>query len=174
MTLLEFANEYHAWNELTIMANNQREWIFQHPVSVPLLTDPEIINLGFNWYEYPLFKEQNLKAGFERIANEADKFFAELGFEHIPNTGKYKVTKKNDERVALFAHQGFGTAFLSALLDIPYPTYASRFGMTHTGVTVINFSTDGDVCVPTVLSLSNDSHIYKEGLPTRYNNGVFF
>ena len=26
--------------------------------------------------------------------------------------------------------------------------------------------------IPKILQYSNDSHIYKEGLPTRYNNGM--
>ena len=50
-----------------------------------------------------------------------------LGYEHIRFTGKYKVTKQNDKRIALFAHQGFGLAFLSCLLDIPYPMFCTHF-----------------------------------------------
>lgn len=38
-----------------------------------------------------------------------------------------------------FAHQGFGMAFLSEILDIPYPMFANHFDICHTGMTVIEF-----------------------------------
>ena len=53
--------------------------------------------------------------------------------------------RDNNDRVALFAHQGFGLAFLSCLLDIPYPQMSTDFDMSHTGVTAIHFKGDGIV-----------------------------
>ena len=44
-----------------------------------------------------------------------------------------------DKRVALFAHQGFGLAFLSRVLGIPYPMFSTQFDMGHSGMTVIEF-----------------------------------
>jgi hypothetical protein len=76
--------------------------------------------------------------------------------------------------VALFAHQGFGLAFLSCLLDIPYPQFSTHFDMCHTGVTVIEFKERDGYAYPLVLTLSSDSHIYKDGLPTNYNNYIRF
>ena len=76
--------------------------------------------------------------------------------------------------MALFAHQGFGLAFLSCLLDIPYPFFTTHFDMCHTGVTVIEFKERDGYAYPLVLTLSSDSHIYKDGLPTNYNNYIRF
>jgi probable phosphoglycerate mutase len=76
--------------------------------------------------------------------------------------------------VALFAHQGFGLAFLSHILDIPYPVFSMHFDTTHSGVTVIEFKNEDGICVPKILTLSNDSHIYKDGLPTNYCNYLRF
>lgn len=174
MTLVDFANEGHAWNELTFENESDKKWLFQHETARPLFTSAEVRESGFKWYEHPEFKEYNYKKGMSRITSETDKFFADLGYEHIPFTGKYKVTKPNDERVALFAHQGFGLAFLSAVLNIPYPVICSHFDMTHTGITVINFAEQDGFSIPKVLTLSNDSHIYKEGLPTNYQNILRF
>jgi probable phosphoglycerate mutase len=112
--------------------------------------------------------------GIDRIHNESFEFFKSLGYEHIRNTGKYKVVKSNDKRVALFAHQGFGLAFLSVILDIPYPIFTNHFDMCHTGMTVIEFEEKEGFAVPKVLTLSSDSHLYREGLPTKYNNGLYF
>ena len=174
MTLCDFANEHYAWQELTYTDEKGRDWLFHHSSVKPLLTEPELLKLGFNWYEHPKFKDFDYKKGFYRIQKESDKFLAELGFEHIPFTGRYKVAKPNSERVALFAHQGFGLAFLSAILDIPYPMFTAHFDMTHTGMTGIDFGEGNGFAVPKILTLSNDSHIYKEGLPTNYNNSKRF
>lgn len=46
--------------------------------------------------------------------------------------------------------------------------------MCHTGMTVIEFSKIDGVVIPKVLTLSDDSHIYKEGLPTHYKNYIYF
>lgn len=94
-----------------------------------------------------------------------------IGYRHTENG--YIAERPNDDRVALFAHAGFGLAFLSALLDIPYPMMSTRFDMGHTGMTVIDLSGDGFV-VPKVLQLSNDSHIFASELPTIYNNEIAF
>ena len=110
----------------------------------------------------------------DRISEETFEFFKSLGYEHIKNTGKYKVLKSNDERVAFFAHQGFGLAFLSEILDIPYPVFVNHFNISHSGMTVIDFKEEKGFAVPKVLMLSSDSHIYREGLPTKYNNMIYF
>ena len=112
------------------------------------------------------------KKSVEKYYNEIDEFFVSLGYEHIKGTGSYKVTKPSDERIALFAHRGFGLTFLSTVLDIPYPAVCMHFGMSHTGMTVINFEEEDGYCVPRLLMLSSDSHLYKEGLPTRYYNEI--
>jgi hypothetical protein len=42
-----------------------------------------------------------------------------------------------------------------------------------TGMTVIEFADRGGYAIPKVLTYSNDSHVYKEGLPTKYNNYIY-
>ena len=130
------------------------------------------MSLGHKWYEHKDFTEY--KKGVERISDETYNFFKSLGYEHIKNTGKYKVLKPNDERVAFFAHQGFGLAFLSEILDIPYPMFVNHFDLCHSSMTVIEFKENDGYAIPKVLTLSSDSHIYREGLPTKYNNELYF
>lgn len=172
MELLDFANEAHVWNELTVKRGDVVSWIFHDKEFKNLFTEEEVLSLRHNWYEHPTFTDY--KKGFERIYNESCDFFKSLGYEHIKNTGKYKVIKPNNERVALFAHQGFGLAFLSALLDIPYPVFTTHFDMTHTGVTVIEFIERDGFSVPKILTFSSDAHLYGDGLPTNYNNSLYF
>lgn len=174
--LLEWAKEHHAWNDLTVENDNGtgKTWAFASSRFKDLFCSKEIRDLGDNWYDHPECQEYNFKKGIERIYNEADAFLESLGYEHIRYTGKYKVKKSNDQRVAFFAHQGFGLAFLSCILDIPYPAFATHFDFTHSSLTVIEFSEENGYCVPKVLTLSSDSHIYREGLPTKYNNCLYF
>lgn len=171
--LLDFANEGHAWRELTIKTPEGNRWLFHCLGSRAIFNSPECRELGYRWYEHPAFAEYNYKAGIERIQRESDAFFESLGYKH-EGFGKYKVIEKNDRRVALFAHQGFGLAFLSCLLGIPYPLFSTRFDLSHSSVTAINFREENGYAYPTVLTSSNDSHIYREGLPTKYNNSTYF
>lgn len=174
--LLDFANEGYAWNELTIDREDGegKTWLFQSRKAIEFFNSPAVRELGDRWYDHPELAAHNYVKGITRIYDEADGFLAKLGYEHIRYSGKYKAVKPNDRRVALFAHQGFGLAFLSCVLDIPYSMFCTHFDMCHTGVTVLKFEEKGDWAVPKVLTLSSDSHLYREGLPTLYNYDVRF
>lgn len=174
ITQLDFCNENHAWRELTVIKETGRRWCFQDKDTRKLFVSEEVLALGDKWYTHPALEGCDFKSGFERITNESDNFFKELGYEHIKGTGAYKVLRDNGDRVALFAHQGFGLAFLSCILDIPYPRLSMHFDTTHSGMTVIEFENEDGICIPKILTLSNDSHIYREGLPTNYNNYIRF
>lgn len=172
---LEFAKEGLAWQELTVVgADEKRRWLFQDPQARRMMVSEEIRALGDEWYTHSFFKDTKSKVGIERITAASDEFFKNLGYEHIPHTGSYKVINDNKERVAMFAHQGFGLAFLSCLLDIPYPQFAFHFDMSHSGMTVIEFKNENGIAIPKILTLANDSHLYREGLPTKYHNEIYF
>ena len=49
-----------------------------------------------------------------------------------------------------------------------------HFDMSHTGMTVIDFAQVDGITIPKVLQLAGDSHLYREGLPTAYNNVLRF
>jgi len=171
MALVDFANEIHAGKEFMVdTGDGVVRWLFDNPYFKALFSDRSMLALNERWYEHEKVKQYHFERGLDRIYEESDAFFRSLGYSHIRDTGRYKVEKSNDERVALFAHQGFGVAFLSCLLDIPYPVYANHFDICHTGMTVINFQEIDGYAYPKVLTHSSDSHIYKEGLPTNYNN----
>ena len=173
--LLDFANENHAWRALTIEKEDGGgiTWLYQNKKIVDLFCGKSIRDLGDRWFDHPAFEKYEYEKEIERIYNGSDDFFANLGYEHIRYTGKYKITKPNDQRIALFAHQGFGLAFLSCLLDIPYPMFCTHFDMCHSGMTVIKFEENDGYSVPKILTLSSDSHLYREGLPTKYNNSFY-
>ncbi|MBE6607551.1 MAG: histidine phosphatase family protein [Ruminococcaceae bacterium] len=174
--LLDFAHENHAWKDLTVKREDGKgvRWLFHEEWTRQLFNEKSIRDLGDRWYEHPAFEGYNYKKGIERIYDGVDTLLGELGYEHDRYTGRYKIREANDKRIALFAHQGFGLAFLSCLLDIPYPMFSTHFDMGHTGMTVIEFDGKEGYSIPKVLTLSSDSHLYREGLPTNYNNALRF
>lgn len=171
MTLEDFANELYAAQNF-VFDHGRKCWPFHDPEIRALFSESSVISLGHSWYNHPELTAY--KKAIDKVYDDTSEFFASLGYEHIRHSGKYKVTKPNDERVALFAHQGFGIAFLSAVLDIPYPIFSNHFDMCHTGMTVIEFKEADGYAIPRVLTLSSDSHLYREGLPTNYNYELCF
>ncbi len=171
--ILDWCNEGHAWRDLTVaLDDGRRIWAFSHKPTIELFASDEIRKLDKEWHAFESFKDTSYKEGITRIQNETDNFMKNLGFIHKGNG--YFAESPKYKRVALFAHQGFGLAFLSCLLDVPYPMMSTRFDMGHSGMTVIEFADEG-FSTPKVLQLANDSHIFKaENLKTCYQNRVEF
>ncbi len=171
MVTLDFANESHAWNALAV-PNDEGSllWVDAIPKYRELFTKREMTELGQKWYEHPDVKEFDFGNKLQWIYDEIDRWFLSLGFEH--KDGRFRVIEPNGERIALFAHAGFGELFISYLIDVPYPKFLAQFDMCHTGLTVIEFQELGEYAIPRILTYSSDSHIYSEGLPTIYNNRV--
>ena len=106
------------------------------------------------------------------MAKASDEFMESLGYKR--EGLKYKILKPNEERVAVFCHYGAGTTWLSHLLGINPVEFWGTFTINHSGVTIINFSNRSDgYTVPQVFAFSDMSHIYAEGLPTQFTNGMY-
>ena len=180
-TVLDWCNEGHAWRELTVnLEDGRKTWCFHHRPSKEIFARAELLKMGKEFYKHSLvsdndyLKTVDFENGLGRIQREADAFFLALGYRHDEEKGGYIAEEPTNERVALFAHQGFGLAFLSCVMDIPYNQICTRFDMGHTGVTVIEFAgKKGDLVIPQMLQLSNDSHLYKDGMGTKYQNRVY-
>ena len=170
-TELEFCHESLAYKEFSGESNGVRRWVCELEEYKNLFVSPEIRKMDKEWYEHPALASTGIKAGWKRISDAADEFFASLGYEHIREENRYRVVDGTDEnkRVALFAHEGFGLIFLSALLDIPYPMINTHFHIRTTGLTAIEFKHESGFSVPKVFTHSNDAHLYKEGLPLGRN-----
>ena len=172
---LDWCNEKYAWNEFAVANDEEKKnWSFWVPKYRKIFCKKEVKDLRNNWYDAPDFAGANFKDGIIRIGQEADAFFEKLGYVHNRKEEFYIPEMPNEKRVALFAHQGFGISFLSSVLDIPYPEFSLRFDLSYSSMTVIEFKDVDGIVIPRVLTLSNDSHIYSENLPTKYNNEILF
>lgn len=167
--------ESEAWKDFTVTNDDgSKKWIFQSYLK-PQLCSREILSLGLQWYNHPLFKENNFESGYKRILNASDEFLARQGYIHDRDNCYYIEKEQNNKRIALFCHQGFGLSLLGTLLDIPLPLIWSSFDISHSCMTCIEFKGDKNgICKPKVISFSNDSHLYREGLPTRFENGIYY
>ncbi len=175
MKILDWCNEGHAAREFFCEnKEGKRSWCFYISEYRDLFNSREVRDLGMRWYTHPAFANTRFGEGVERISKECNAFMAQLGYVHDEERCGYVAQQPNERRVALFAHQGFGLAFLSILLDIPYPLVSTHFNMSHSGVTAIHFPEQEGLIYPCVLQLSNDSHLYRAGLPTKYNNQFYF
>ncbi len=175
MTCLDFCDEAYAWRDFTVLLpNGARQWAFADGRTRALFASESIRCMGQRWYEHLALSAYGFQSGMERIHRETDRFLLSLGYEHDREENIYKAVSPSDERIALFAHQGFGLAFLSSLLDIPFPQFSTHFDMGHSGLSVVEFKDENGVVIPRLLTMSNDAHLYREGLPTCYQNRLFF
>ena len=136
--------------------------------------------LGDKWYRHPELKDFHFEKVILPINQQLDEFIASHGYEHDSDLGLYKVTERHyEKRIAIFAHECMGKIVMSHLLDIPLPLYAAHFEMKHSAVTVIRF--DDGASAPKnngsqpyararVLTLGNDAHLFRDGLPLLHNS----
>lgn len=175
ITKLDFCTESRAWATYAKEdVDGTKHFAFQNTRLLTAFADPAVYALGEAWYTHPAFAKDGFAEGVQSLHRDTDAFLRTLGYDHDRENRRYRVVTPNSERVALFAHQGFGMAFLSSLLDIPYPVFASHFDLRTTGLTVIDFKEYDGFAIPKLLTLSNDAHLYSEGLSTQYNGDKIF
>lgn len=172
ITQLDWCNENHAYAQLStpIAGTDRKTWGFNHPETRAVFNSPRVRALDEEWYTDPYFAGTQYEAGIKRVRKAADEWLETLGYRHDRASATYTQLRENNERVALFAHEGFGLAFLSSILDVPYPMFCTRFSLSHSCMSVIVFEERNGVVIPNMLQMANDSHLYKENLPTRYND----
>lgn len=164
--ILDFASEVHAWNELTLVhEDGRRVWACSDRETQKLFAASDVRDLGMKWYTHPAFENTTFQMGMERVQRESDQWLASLGYVRTEREGIYTEVRKNDEKIALFAHAGFGSAFFSCILGIPYPVYSQMFDLSHSCMTVVEFKGKDGLVIPSVITLSNDAHLYEARLP---------
>lgn len=165
----EWMSENLAWRDLHVKKpNGEYCWAF---VSVPntAFRREESLFAGDDWYALPEFSQIDGQKAMNRIQSASDDFLARQGY--VREGRAYRVERANDDRVAVFCHQGFGLTWISHLLQIPPHIVWSSFDITHSGVTILEFKNLPDgYTAPKCLCLSDISHIYGDRLPMSYEN----
>jgi len=172
---MDWCHEHLAYEDMKVFdADGKRWWASDYMPVRRIFASAACRRLADKWYDHPDLAQwrDQFKAGVERVNGHVDAWLRELGYEHDREAGLYYPLRENNERIALFAHAGFGRMFLSSVLDMSCAEMYIRTDMGHTGVTVIEFKEREGVCIPRILTYSNDAHIYGEHLPTHYNHRV--
>jgi len=164
----EWTSESLAWKDFSmVMPDGKRRWTFSRPG--PVLRNDMTIEAGAKWHELDVFSQTNAREGYDRICRASDGFLEKHGYRR--EGAVYRITDPNDLRIAVFCHEGFSLTWLSHLLGIPPHIFWTGFGITHSGLTLLQFyNHDEGYTVPRCLCHSDLSHIYGEGLPMTYNN----
>lgn len=114
-------------------------------------------------YDFEDFMPTDRMKTIEEMRRNSDDFLASLGY--VREGIFYKVTRPNEERIAVFCHGGFGLEWISHLLGIApglmYPTVT----INTTSITTFEFSNSMDGYIrPNLKRLNEIQHIYQAGL----------
>ena len=145
--------------------------IFAVNVENSIYRSAENMNLGSRWYDAEIFESIDAKTEYDKLCACSDDFLARLGY--VRDGGVYRIEKASEERVAVFCHGGLSQVWLSHLLNIPAHMFMAGIGISHTGVTILDFENRANgITAPYCLCLSDISHIYKENLPLKFTNSI--
>ncbi len=185
LNTLDFLNENYL-NGLKIPneeKENKLSWVWSHPIYSQIITSRDVREMGDKWYDHPALERFHFENTILPINEQMDKLIASYGYEHDLEKGLYNITESHTEkRIAIFAHECMAKIVMSHLLDIPFPSYAAHFEMHTSAFSVICFDSGSPIgkeesrsqyARARVLSMSNDSHLYRDGLPLMHRfNGL--
>jgi len=165
---LDWCHEKHAGETMTATdpKTGGRTWCFNIEHYRRLFCSREVRALGLDWYRHEAFADMAFAQGIQQANECCDEFLLSLGYRHDREAGIYLAENPTSDRIALFAHQGYGFLFLSALLDIPYPWLCTHTDITRSSITAIEFNVRDGFVIPRMLSMSGDGHLYADRLPT--------
>ena len=168
----EWTSESLVWQDFTLtFPDGKKRWAFEKQ-NTDFLTD-ETRYLTTDWQNCKAFDGRDFNGPYKRIIDASDDFLARQGYERIGTS--YRAVRPNDDRVALFCHEGFSMIWFPFLLSIPPHLFWAGFSITHTGVSIFNFQNNPNgITSPKLLAFNDISHIYAEGLPTRHINTFFY
>ena len=172
--LLDWAHEDRANHYFHIVRpDGTKKWALMDIACKKRFVSKEVCRMGDLWYEHPAFQNTNFAEGVRVFAEKTDELLASLGYVRDEALNCYRAERPNEERVAIFAHWGAGGAIMSHILGIPYPQFATHMTMGHSTVNVIEFREVDGLVIPKAVTYSNDSHLYREGLPTKFGNRIY-
>jgi probable phosphoglycerate mutase len=97
------------------------------------------------------------------IRRNSDRFLSSLGY--VREDGVYRVQRRNDRKIAVFAHGGIGLTWLSLLLEIPTPLFWAGFFLHTSSVTQILFDErNAEFATPRCLMISALPHLFAASL----------
>lgn len=133
----------------------------------PWLFLPECVKAGkglseINWETLPDFVyNTKLQKSVKRVTDGADAWLEKLGYKREGEY--YRVTgDATDKTVAVFAHGGSSTAFISHLLNLPFLSACLFIRPYFASVSTVKLEGNtGDLILPKIEILNDDRHVLK-------------
>ena len=94
----------------------------------------------------------------EHVAAGLDAWLHSLGYTR--EGLYYRVSRRNDDTVAVFCHGGSSSAMISRLFNLPFPFACCAMGLDYTGITAVDLSGGaGALVTPKFVFVNNARHI---------------
>ncbi len=169
MTILDFMQEIRFGVEGALYDNRWNPWLG----ATALVQEGKDLQ-SENWREYPVFKDNFATIDADKIAVEADKWLASLGYvregayyrcvgvgsegEVGSGGGAKSGGGAREKTIAIFCHGGSSSAFMARVLN---QTFAYMCGILlrfpHTTINVLKFADKPGELVLPVIELLNDA-----------------
>ena len=115
------------------------------------------------WTDRPPFDAPEVRTMWTDFRGRIDELVAAHGY--IRENGRYRIERRNRDRVAVVTHNGTVLLFLAHLLELPVSLCWSGFYSWPASVTTIFFEEHSDEwAVPRALGVADLSHLHTEGL----------
>ena len=151
MTILDFMQEIRFGVEGAVYDNRWNPWLG----AVALVNEGKDLQ-SERWREYPVFKDNLATIDADKIAVEADKWLATLGY--VREGKYYRCVNTSEKTIAIFCHGGSSSAFMARVLN---QTFAYMCGVLlrfpHTTINVLKFADKPGELVLPVIELLNDA-----------------
>ena len=151
MTILDFMQEIRFGVEGAVYDNRWNPWLG----AVALVNEGKDLQ-SEGWREYPVFKDNLATIDADKIAVEADKWLATLGY--VREGKYYRCVNASEKTIAIFCHGGSSSAFMARVLN---QTFAYMCGVLlrfpHTTINVLKFADKPGELVLPVIELLNDA-----------------
>lgn len=118
-------------------------------------------------YDFKDFLDTDRMKTVEEMQKNSDEFLASLGY--VREGAMYKITRNNDDHIAVFCHGGFGVAWIAHLLGVAPGVMYPGIGLNTSSITTFEFRNASEGYIrPRLIRLGEINHIYRAGL--RVNN----
>lgn len=119
------------------------------------------------WYDVPVMKEADMKAGLEAVWNGLDEIIERHGYKRDGMI--YRAEKPNEDTIVFFCHFGVECVMLGHLLGISPMVLWHGLMAAPTSVTTVNTEERRDgIASFRVSSFGDISHLYAKGEPPAF------
>ena len=166
--LLDKPYDVASWaHEIYFQCNHPTKGkVFGTAAPEEIMRSEEVLSMGDRWHEHPFYVGTGAGEEVAGLHTAADLFLEKLGYKR--EGLRYKVLRENNETIALFCHGGFATVLLGYILGIPEAICFSAFGMSQTGVTLVEFKhPESGYTAPRCRFHNDTSHLFAKNMEIR-------